>query len=73
MDLKNLLTTIAGVGYLVVTTIQQYLATVQPGGSINWLSLLSALAVAVIGYFIGKNPDGTAKTAAQVSALNAGK
>jgi hypothetical protein len=67
-NIKDLLTTIVGIGFLVFTAIQQYLATVVDGGSIDWMKLGLAVVVAIIGYFTGKNANGTLKSPEQVAA-----
>ena len=59
-NIKDLLTTIAGLVVLVGTAIKTYLDSVG-GGDINWFALLAAVAVAVIGFFTGRNPNGSAK------------
>ena len=60
-NLKDILTTVVGIGFLVFTAVQQYLATLAPDGQINWFQLVVAVVVAIIGFFTGRNPDGSAK------------
>ena len=46
-NIKDILTTVIGIGFLIFTAVQQYLATLQPDGAINWFQLLVAVAVAI--------------------------
>jgi len=61
--LKDQVTTIAALIYVIVTAVQQTLAATN-GDSINWFTVLSAVVVAVIGYFTGKSGSGAAKVPA---------
>ena len=64
-SLKDILTTILGVAQLVVNIIVQGVDAAN-GGKINWFSIGLSVAVAVIGYFTGKNNNGTTKSPEQV-------
>ena len=65
-NLKDILTTIVGVAQLVVNVVVQGIDAAN-GGKINWFSIGISVAVAVIGYFSGKNADGTTKSVQQVA------
>jgi hypothetical protein len=50
---KDILTTVAGfvpLVFVVIDEIQKWAA----GGTQNWLQLLAAVAIAVVGWFTGK-------------------
>jgi len=64
-NLKDILTTIIGVAQLVVNVVVQGIDAAN-GGKINWFSIGLSVAVAVIGYFSGKNANGTTKSTDQV-------
>ena len=65
-NLKDTLTTIAGLALLIFTAIQQYIASIPVDGSIDWFKLIAAVVVAVVAYFTGKNANGTKKSPAQL-------
>jgi len=65
-NLKDILTTIVAVAQLVVNVVVQGLDAAN-GGKVNWLSIVFSVAIAVIGYFAGKNANGTTKSAQQVA------
>jgi hypothetical protein len=62
-NLKDKLTTICS----IILVLSGAVLTMQQNGILlpNWLltftGILSALSVAIIGYFTGKNPDGSKK------------
>lgn len=59
-NIKDILTTVAGIALIVATAIKTYLETLN-GGEINWFQLIVAVVVAIIGFFTGRNPDGSSK------------
>jgi hypothetical protein len=59
---KDIITTVCSLLYAIVVAVQQVVSTMD-GGSLNWMLILSAVVMAVIGWFTGKTGDGKAKTA----------
>jgi hypothetical protein len=51
---KDLITSIVAIIQLVVVTVAQYMETLA-GGEINYGTLIGSLAVAVVGWYTGKN------------------
>jgi hypothetical protein len=74
-DIKNIATTIAGVlgalGVAIGTVAAQGIALPE------WLLVVAgactALSVAILGFFSGKNADGSSKTPAQLAEQKNGK
>ena len=66
-NLKDIVTTIAGIVQAVAVAVQQAIAAAN-GAPINWTLVILSAAIAVASYFNGKNADGSAKTAKQVDA-----
>lgn len=58
-DLKNKITNIVGIIVALGTVIATALGSV-PDGS-KWYIWVGAVCIAVIAWFTGKNPNGTAK------------
>ena len=71
-NIKDILTTILGVGQLVITIVVQAIDAAN-GGIVNWWLVGGSVVIAVIGYFQGKNSDGSSKTVKQVSTQIASK
>jgi hypothetical protein len=75
-NLKDLMTTIAGVlGFLsfvggIIMGVLTQNAVAIPKVFIIVVGICGALAAGLLGYFSGKNPDGTTKTSTQVIELN---
>lgn len=69
-DLKNTLTNIAGVlgavSAIILTMTTQ--GVVLPAWLLTVAGIFGALSVGILGYFNGKNADGTAKTPEQIAA-----
>ncbi len=65
-NLKDILTTIVAVAQLVINIVVQGIDAAN-GGKVNWISIGLSVAVAVIGYFSGKNANGTTKSVEQVA------
>jgi hypothetical protein len=67
-NIKNTLTTIAG----ILGTISGVIITCQTQGVAlpPWLTTVAAvcgaISIGIIGYFSGKNPDGSSKTQNQI-------
>lgn len=60
-NLKDTLTNIAAVLVVVGAAVKTFLDA-STGQDINWLQLVFAVAVAVIGWLTGKTADGKKKT-----------
>lgn len=58
--LKDSITNVAALLIVVATAVQQVLA-VNAGDTINWYLVLSAVVVAIVGWFTGKSGTGTPK------------
>lgn len=72
-NIKDTLTTIAGIlgalavaGTGLLVTLAQYNIPV-PNIYIILISVVGVLSTAILGYFNGKNPDGSSKTPDQIS------
>jgi hypothetical protein len=65
-NLKDILTSIFGVLQLIVVIVNEALKA----GEVNWISVIISVVVAVVAYFTGKKPDGTAKVQEQIIASN---
>ena len=61
MNVKDILTTVAGIALVVFTAIQQYINGMAVDGTIDWFKLVAAIVVAIVAYFTGKNPNGSTK------------
>jgi hypothetical protein len=59
-NVKNLLSSIAAFAVIIGTAVNEYMNTLS-GGEINYLNLLLAVAVAVIGYLTGKGANAKKK------------
>ena len=77
-NIKNIATTIAGIlgfisllGATVLGVLSQYPTVHVPIFIIITLGVCGAVSVFLIGYFNGKNPNGTNKTPIQVQQQNA--
>ena len=76
-NIKDTLTTIAGIlgfiagaGATVLGILSQYPDVVVPVYVKIILGVCGALSIFIIGYFGGKNPNGSGKTPRQVDNLN---
>lgn len=59
-NLKDTITTIFAVLMVIGGAVNAYLQA-NAGQAINWYQIVVAVAVAVVAYFTGKNPNGTTK------------
>lgn len=59
MNLKDQITNVLAILMVVGGAVNAYLQS--NAGDINWLQLGTAVVVAVVAWFTGKNPNGTSK------------
>jgi len=74
-NLKDTVTTICGVIVAIsgaIFTMTQS-GVVLPSQLTTAATTAGAIAVAILAYFTGKNPDGSTKSAAQIEAQNSAK
>jgi uncharacterized membrane protein len=60
-NIKDWLTTIAGIALVVFTAIQQYINSLAVDGTIDYFKLIAAIVVAVVAFFTGRNANGSSK------------
>lgn len=66
MDIKNLISTIVAVLSVVIGAVNAYLQSIGTG-EINYFQLAVFIALAVLGWFQGRNANGSKKTSVQVA------
>jgi transcriptional regulatory protein LevR len=64
-NIKDIITTVLSIVTVIVTAVQTYLAA-NAGADINYTQLILQVVLAVGLFFVGKNADGSMKTAAQI-------
>ena len=70
-NLKDIITTVLAILTVIGTAVQAYFQA--NSGDINWLQLLMQVGGAVVMYFVGKNADGSTKSAQQLAKQMADK